>query len=761
MKEFLRKIKENKGITLVELVVAIAILAIASTAIVSFMITGTKSYASSSADINLQYEAQLVLTQIQELMVDATEGVNYWVDDPADESNYRTAEQAGDESATVKGIDILTRTKQDDGSNDDYEVCRIRWYKNFTKDGRDYENAVFYTTYAGDVVEGTDGKKYVQCGAIKSPEEDMLMGEYIDSFKADLSSLADKNSFKLSVHLTNGTGFSKREYATTNNITLRNTLLVNQTSVSGNAIDSSGSEAEVTGLVLSPRKAIVRAGSSVHFSAAVKGTAKVTNFAFSITGNNSSNTTIDQFGNLYVADDETSTSITVDCEPVLDGTKKGSNYADNYKSATVYIKNPTHVDVYTSPSESSIYQNTTFSVYATVTGTNITKSDEDQSVSWSVDEGSEYLSRTGNNTYQVRSNTPTGTKLVIRATSVLDDSVTNTCIIYVKKNEDVQNGDDDGSGSSSDSKTTYITGPDELNRGGAGIYKLSNVDTAGKTITWDVVIKDEDLDEVSGATGTASGTTCTVKVKKTLNYENTYYVYVSCYVIPSGKSKKDVAPYTIKATVNPVAIEYQKTTETTVAYKPNVNATIYYCASAQAKYNYKLIGIEDVTVEFNEYDKTLISLAIDNKKTSSGRLNAGGKSADSTGTTTAYAYINGYRLKDNPVKITVAPGNIYITTTDWSTGTEVTTKKWFYLPLPSEDEFEGDKDKATTNGCWSGKDCPYYTVSPSDNTWYYYYAYIENEDMWYVYIANAVYNNNWPFVDGPFKCKSDGTSWSK
>ena len=57
MKKF---IKSNKGVSLVELVIGIAILAVIGFAIATFMKSGTMSYSSTSKDVNLQYEAQLV-----------------------------------------------------------------------------------------------------------------------------------------------------------------------------------------------------------------------------------------------------------------------------------------------------------------------------------------------------------------------------------------------------------------------------------------------------------------------------------------------------------------------------------------------------------------------------------------------------------------------------------------------------------------------------------------------------------------------------
>ena len=69
--------KDNQGFTLIELLVSIAIAAIVAVAIAAFMIVGSRTYASTSSEVNLQYEAQLAFNQLQDLIIDTSRGVNY------------------------------------------------------------------------------------------------------------------------------------------------------------------------------------------------------------------------------------------------------------------------------------------------------------------------------------------------------------------------------------------------------------------------------------------------------------------------------------------------------------------------------------------------------------------------------------------------------------------------------------------------------------------------------------------------------------
>lgn len=62
---------ENKGFTLIELVVSIAIMAIVITAVTYFMSRSTKNYQYASDDISLQTEAQTMMNQLCDIIMEA------------------------------------------------------------------------------------------------------------------------------------------------------------------------------------------------------------------------------------------------------------------------------------------------------------------------------------------------------------------------------------------------------------------------------------------------------------------------------------------------------------------------------------------------------------------------------------------------------------------------------------------------------------------------------------------------------------------
>lgn len=69
--------KNNKGLSIVELLITVTILAIVIISAVAFMSTGSRSFAKGSADSNVQSEAELAVNQIEDLILDVNGGVDF------------------------------------------------------------------------------------------------------------------------------------------------------------------------------------------------------------------------------------------------------------------------------------------------------------------------------------------------------------------------------------------------------------------------------------------------------------------------------------------------------------------------------------------------------------------------------------------------------------------------------------------------------------------------------------------------------------
>lgn len=68
---------KNKGFSLVELIVALAIFAIAGAAIFGFTVYSSNNYSRTNADVKLQYEQQLAVNQIRDAILEASNGIYY------------------------------------------------------------------------------------------------------------------------------------------------------------------------------------------------------------------------------------------------------------------------------------------------------------------------------------------------------------------------------------------------------------------------------------------------------------------------------------------------------------------------------------------------------------------------------------------------------------------------------------------------------------------------------------------------------------
>ena len=69
----------NRGMTLVEMIVAFAILGIVSASIFSMMLTGTKTYTKLTNTVKVQYDAQLASAKIEKNILNCNDAI-YWTD---------------------------------------------------------------------------------------------------------------------------------------------------------------------------------------------------------------------------------------------------------------------------------------------------------------------------------------------------------------------------------------------------------------------------------------------------------------------------------------------------------------------------------------------------------------------------------------------------------------------------------------------------------------------------------------------------------
>ena len=382
--------KNNRGFSLVELVVAMAILAIIGLAVVGFMGTGTNLFGSVSNETDVQEEAQITLNQISDLVTSSTRGVSYYYGDS--ESNLVLSDEGVPSDVSKKTLVIY---------NSDC-IYNVIW--------KSQEKKIYLRK---DTIDAS--------GTITKGKES-LMAEYVTAFSPSLKEAETKSSISIKVSFK----ANKKVYSTSQNFTMRNKPKVNESTdkiyedklttpvtVTGIKIFNNGEECSGKSIIFMTQYTSENKG-VISFSSSVQGTGFPSQEVnWSVEGANDADTKI-QAGKLVIGLKETASSITVSVT-----SKINQAFSTN---ATVSLKDITGITLSGPDVNKKYSKGEVFRVDATVIGTNL--DNNDKGIKWSCS-GASCISYT--NTFaEFKITAMAGETVSVTATSNKNSSISNS-----------------------------------------------------------------------------------------------------------------------------------------------------------------------------------------------------------------------------------------------------------------------------------------------------------------------------------------------
>lgn len=243
----MRMKRDQKGFTIVELLIAVAILSIVILTVCGFILVGSRSYAAGNSDISVQQEAQLALNQMSDLLIDTTRSVTYTGFDAAGTTSEVALKDA-DFTFTPenKSLVMLNGTAVANPSGGPDIIEEGNGNKNYHFYWDKSEETLFYAEAdAADPVPdyGDPAAEWV------------VLASHVTDFSVDLTQLEEKRVVQLALSFMDGT----KEYVTSNNVTIRNKVGVNDAK-----LDPVNKKKTLS---ITPRdNAIIEPGETYHFS---------------------------------------------------------------------------------------------------------------------------------------------------------------------------------------------------------------------------------------------------------------------------------------------------------------------------------------------------------------------------------------------------------------------------------------------------------------------------------------------------------------
>lgn len=309
----------NKGLSMVELLLSIMILMIVSTSLFAFMIMSGRMFNRSNAEVDMQSEAQVMKNYMNDLITDTAKGLEYAKKEDANAETYNA-----DECLVIYGEKVISYMAWVEESKQVHYLEK----KNFTVNA----DGSYSVNFSNEEMNASNWP---------------ILAVGVSSFDCQLTQLKEEHRiFSAELEFENG----KSSYATTHTITLRNDIFF--VGMESGNVAGAGSNSHISGITLTPGFTDIAKGSSVKFTHAVSAVGDIdTSVTYSVEGNNSTGTRMENEV-LHVANDETAAMLTVICKANIDSSISSTaivNVTNVSSIAIVPTQEPNYKGVYYYP----------------------------------------------------------------------------------------------------------------------------------------------------------------------------------------------------------------------------------------------------------------------------------------------------------------------------------------------------------------------------------------------------------------------------
>lgn len=235
---------DNRGLTLIELIITVAIIAIFSGVVLTFITTGSNTYRSTSSSAKVQMETQELVDRMEDMIIDTNRSL-YYANGTGENTGSEIKndiKQSGDgNSDGNKTFIVCNEYKNNDGNTSQYICDVIDWDKEdatvyysqreYTASsssdgaGKDDTETAAFSADEGDAAvfsldEEDDGEQNVRNARTKVKRSVLATG--ILDFRADLTRVESDNIVRFQLSTENG----KKEIETLHSVSLRNKVKV-------------------------------------------------------------------------------------------------------------------------------------------------------------------------------------------------------------------------------------------------------------------------------------------------------------------------------------------------------------------------------------------------------------------------------------------------------------------------------------------------------------------------------------------------------